>query len=141
MNITTCGKLGGGGCEWPHCECKVETFPQRIEVQPVKARIEGYLATLDTYGVDGASNCYWTPTTASLKEICELALKGLAASPEGGAPGWTEANHREESLQRAIHALPGTEWTFWLEHEGTMYAHKHVLPAFPSPLAATKEKT
>lgn len=50
--------------------------------------------------------------------------------------GWKQANHAEESLARAIHALPGTEWTFWIEHEGVMYAHRHTLPpfnpAFPS---------
>ena len=44
--------------------------------------------------------------------------------------GWEKANHREESLARAIHALPGTEWTFWVEVEGVMYAHRHTLPFF-----------
>lgn len=54
---------------------------QQSSVQPARERIQGYLDTLDTYGVD-SGNCYWTPTPDAFKELCELALKGLASEKQ-----------------------------------------------------------
>lgn len=77
-------------------------------------------------------------TVGELMNEAVREIERLRTRPE--ATAWTRANHREESLTRAIHALPGTQWTFWIELEGVTYKHEHILPPFIAPDRSTPQE-
>lgn len=51
---------------------------------------------------------------------------------------WVQVEERGEHLNRATHALPGTQWTFWLRHKGAMFTYTATLPPFNPESFATQ---